>query len=214
MPLKQWPCKLTTADVVVQRKGRRRQKKTEEDEQKEREAEARRKRIARSLPLPSKLSGSGKLDKSDFDANVSAARLQESIQRETRLTWSMSSTLAVRMLVFEKGLLERCFCDQPEVSAVARSNFFCPSGVQEMPLYFQEPKQLLDIFTSLEESNLFLIQNSQAGNDAPGISHMDLPARTQSRPWRSLIKSLQPCEKRERPHYGSPMFESKIQRQN
>ena len=31
-----------------------------------------------------------------------------------------------------------------------------------MPLYFQEPKQLLDIFTSLEESNLFLIQNSQA----------------------------------------------------
>lgn len=30
-----------------------------------------------------------------------------------------------------------------------------------MPLYFQEPKQLLDIFTSLEESNLFLIQNSQ-----------------------------------------------------
>ena len=51
MPLKQWLCKLATADVAVQRKGRRRQKKTEEDEQKEREAEARRKRIARNLPL-------------------------------------------------------------------------------------------------------------------------------------------------------------------
>ncbi|CAE7566941.1 FAP100 [Symbiodinium sp. KB8] len=35
------------------------------------------------------------------------------------------------------------------------------SSGEEMPLYFQEPKQLLDIFTSLEESNLFLIQNSQ-----------------------------------------------------
>jgi len=30
-----------------------------------------------------------------------------------------------------------------------------------MPLYFREPKQLLDIFVKLEESNLFLIQNSQ-----------------------------------------------------
>ena len=28
-------------------------------------------------------------------------------------------------------------------------------------MYFQEPQQLLDRFTALEESNLFLIQNSQ-----------------------------------------------------
>merc|ERR1719254_381623 len=35
------------------------------------------------------------------------------------------------------------------------------SSGEEMPLYFEEPKQLLDVFTSLEESNLFLIQNSQ-----------------------------------------------------
>jgi len=35
------------------------------------------------------------------------------------------------------------------------------SSGDEMPLYFEEPKQLLDVFTSLEESNLFLIQNSQ-----------------------------------------------------
>jgi len=35
------------------------------------------------------------------------------------------------------------------------------SSGEEMPMYFQEPAQLLDIFTSLEGSNLFLIQNSQ-----------------------------------------------------
>merc|ERR1719253_928909 len=32
---------------------------------------------------------------------------------------------------------------------------------EELPLYFQVPKHLLDIFTQLEEQNLFLIQNSQ-----------------------------------------------------
>lgn len=35
------------------------------------------------------------------------------------------------------------------------------SSGEEMPLFFKEPKQLLDVFVSLEESNLFLIQNSQ-----------------------------------------------------
>ncbi len=33
-------------------------------------------------------------------------------------------------------------------------------------MYFQEPQQLLDIFTALEESNLFLIQNSQETEEA------------------------------------------------
>merc|ERR1712186_266820 len=35
------------------------------------------------------------------------------------------------------------------------------SSGEEIPLYFQKPKELLDVFTSLEENNLFLIQNSQ-----------------------------------------------------
>ena len=35
-----------------------------------------------------------------------------------------------------------------------------------MPMYFAEPQQLLDIFTTLEESNLFLIQNSQETEEA------------------------------------------------
>lgn len=33
--------------------------------------------------------------------------------------------------------------------------------LQELELYFTEPKQLLDIFTELEEQNLSLIQNKQ-----------------------------------------------------
>merc|ERR1711934_1098589 len=31
----------------------------------------------------------------------------------------------------------------------------------DIPMYFTEPQQLLDIFANLEESNLFLIQNCQ-----------------------------------------------------
>lgn len=36
----------------------------------------------------------------------------------------------------------------------------------ELPMYFKEPQQLLDIFSALEESNLFLIQNSQETEEA------------------------------------------------
>lgn len=36
----------------------------------------------------------------------------------------------------------------------------------EPPMYFQEPNQLLNIFTALEEQNLFLIQNSQETEQA------------------------------------------------
>ncbi|EOD20492.1 hypothetical protein EMIHUDRAFT_101844 [Emiliania huxleyi CCMP1516] len=37
---------------------------------------------------------------------------------------------------------------------------------EEELMYFQEPQQLLDRFTALEESNLFLIQNSQETEEA------------------------------------------------
>ena len=37
---------------------------------------------------------------------------------------------------------------------------------REMPVYFKDAQQLLDIFTALEESNLFLIQNSQETEEA------------------------------------------------
>lgn len=40
------------------------------------------------------------------------------------------------------------------------------SSGEEMPLYFEEPKQLLDVYTTLEESNLFLIQNHQDTDQA------------------------------------------------
>uniref|UniRef100_A0A7S2PSX9 DUF4200 domain-containing protein n=1 Tax=Leptocylindrus danicus TaxID=163516 RepID=A0A7S2PSX9_9STRA len=35
------------------------------------------------------------------------------------------------------------------------------SSDEELPMYFQRPHQLLDVFLALEEENLFLIQNSQ-----------------------------------------------------
>jgi septal ring factor EnvC (AmiA/AmiB activator) len=38
--------------------------------------------------------------------------------------------------------------------------------MSEPPMYFQEPAQLLNIFTALEEQNLFLIQNSQETEQA------------------------------------------------
>jgi len=41
-----------------------------------------------------------------------------------------------------------------------------PEEEEDAPMYFQEPQQLLDIFTALEESNLFLIQNSQETEEA------------------------------------------------
>eukprot|EP00296_Roombia_truncata_P000037 JP435695.1.p1 GENE.JP435695.1~~JP435695.1.p1 ORF type:complete len:574 (+),score=184.33 JP435695.1:142-1722(+) len=41
-----------------------------------------------------------------------------------------------------------------------------PSSDEELPMYFHKPQQLLDIFTALEESNLFLIQNSQETEEA------------------------------------------------
>ena len=41
-----------------------------------------------------------------------------------------------------------------------------PEEEREMPMYFTRPQQLLDIFTDLEESNLFLIQNSQETESA------------------------------------------------
>lgn len=37
---------------------------------------------------------------------------------------------------------------------------------RDEPMHFNEPQQLLDIFTALEESNLFLIQNSQETEEA------------------------------------------------
>merc|ERR1719446_655634 len=40
------------------------------------------------------------------------------------------------------------------------------SSEEEMPMYFTLPKKLLDLFTALEESNLFLIQNSQETEQA------------------------------------------------
>ena len=47
------------------------------------------------------------------------------------------------------------------------------SSGQELDMYFTEPRQLLDIFTQLEEQNLFLIQNSQETEQALEILRQD-----------------------------------------
>ena len=41
-----------------------------------------------------------------------------------------------------------------------------PSRPTPGQVYFRDAQQLLDIFTALEESNLFLIQNSQETEEA------------------------------------------------
>jgi len=48
----------------------------------------------------------------------------------------------------------------PAEEAVAAEYVEVSSG-EEMPLFFTKPPQLLEVFTSLEEQNLFLIQSSQ-----------------------------------------------------
>mmetsp|Transcript_33448 Transcript_33448/g.99854 ORF Transcript_33448/g.99854 Transcript_33448/m.99854 type:complete len:383 (-) Transcript_33448:81-1229(-) len=53
-----------------------------------------------------------------------------------------------------------------EGEAAARAAEGPEEEEEEELMYFQEPQQLLDRFTALEESNLFLIQNSQETEEA------------------------------------------------
>lgn len=70
-------------------------------------------------------------------AEEAAEKEREALQRRNRIT--------------------KKYRDREQVASEYRE----VSSEEEHPLYFQEPKQLLDIFTKLEEKNLFLIQNSQ-----------------------------------------------------
>eukprot|EP00163_Fabomonas_tropica_P003577 TRINITY_DN13085_c0_g2_i1.p1 TRINITY_DN13085_c0_g2~~TRINITY_DN13085_c0_g2_i1.p1 ORF type:complete len:578 (+),score=174.27 TRINITY_DN13085_c0_g2_i1:240-1973(+) len=53
----------------------------------------------------------------------------------------------------------------PTMSDVSSDEEGYSSG-EDLPMYFKDPQQLLDIFTALEEKNLFLIQNSQETEEA------------------------------------------------
>merc|ERR1712187_1102717 len=57
----------------------------------------------------------------------------------------------------QRRKIKRKYLTQDQVEAQYQE----VSSGEEMPLYFKQPTQLLEIFTALEESNLFLIQNSQ-----------------------------------------------------
>lgn len=67
-------------------------------------------------------------------------------QREGRLQKRDSNAVPIESMIPPRPNLE----DTP-----------LESSGEELPMYFKEPQQLLDIFTQLEEGNLFLIQNCQ-----------------------------------------------------
>ncbi|KAG6623274.1 flagellar associated protein [Phytophthora cinnamomi] len=62
------------------------------------------------------------------------------------------------------------------------------SSGEEIPMYFQNPQQLLDIFTALEESNLFLIQNSQETEQT--LEELKQNYRETKRLWTAKLKRL------------------------
>merc|ERR1719258_9195 len=65
-----------------------------------------------------------------------------------------------RELELRRRKIRKKYPTQDQLEKKYMEEMDCDSG-EEIPLYFQHPKQLLDIFTQLEEQNLFLIQNSQ-----------------------------------------------------
>merc|ERR1719409_1359414 len=65
-----------------------------------------------------------------------------------------------RELELRRRKIRKKYQTQDQLEKKFMEEMDCDSG-EEVPLYFQHPKQLLDIFTQLEEQNLFLIQNSQ-----------------------------------------------------
>merc|ERR1719172_435252 len=65
-----------------------------------------------------------------------------------------------RELELRRRKIRKKYPTQDQLEKKYMEEMDCDSG-EEIPLYFQHPKQLLDIFTQLEEQNLFLIQNIQ-----------------------------------------------------
>merc|ERR1719321_674696 len=65
-------------------------------------------------------------------------------------------------LVARKKRIRKKYPDQKHVE----KEYEDVSSEEEFELYFKKPRQLMDIFTELEEKNLFLIQNSQETEQA------------------------------------------------
>ena len=61
----------------------------------------------------------------------------------------------------------------------------------ELPMYFTRPQQLLDIFTQLEESNLFLIQNCQETEQQ--LEELKQQYRETERSMSKQTESLEVC---------------------
>ena len=83
----------------------------------------------------------------ELEATANAGEELGEDERAERLEKAEAEVVAMRSAGVEAGLLD----DDEE---------------EEMPMYFQSPQQLLDIFAQLEEQNLFLIQNCQETEEA------------------------------------------------
>lgn len=70
-----------------------------------------------------------------------------------------------------------------------------PQGEEEGPMYFQDPRTLLQIYAQLEEQNLFLIQNAQESEEAleelrAKFRSAVCPSRLPGPPWGCCLPAI------------------------
>jgi len=82
------------------------------------------------------------------------------VELETRRLGEKKGKKKSRAQVEEEEEEERKFRASVPLSPKIDDEIVAPL-IEEPPMYFTEPQQLMDIFAALEEQNLFLIQNSQ-----------------------------------------------------
>ncbi|GBG24256.1 Cilia- and flagella-associated protein 100 [Hondaea fermentalgiana] len=88
------------------------------------------------------------------------SRSRASLEEESKVSHSESkSSWAESVLAETEEDMEEDFETLEDLRAQEAAD-------SELPMYFTDPQQLLNIFTQLEESNLFLIQNSQETESA------------------------------------------------
>merc|ERR1719258_327620 len=100
-----------------------------------------------------------------------------------------------RELELRRRKIRKKYPTQDQLEKKYMEEMDCDSG-EEIPLYFQHPKQLLDIFTQLEEQNLFLIQNSQETEQKLEelLTHLEEAEHAQP----DLVKRLEQSKEKDR----------------
>jgi len=120
-----------------------------------------RKRDRRQRYVDSEMAKHNKLMKADFkqEEHLLEERMAENLKgrRRNRREQEEASKEQEKELERRKQRIRRRY---PTEEAVEGEYHEVSSG-EEMPLYFTSPPKLLEVFTTLEEQNLFLIQTSQ-----------------------------------------------------